>query len=492
MEDAKEKQALTAREKGDIYWRKLKYYLRDARAKEKENESRWAGRNLARELFKADGEKTLARIRAGELFLRGSEFKKRPPTATGDEAYRDGILLVIKSEEYFREILAEYQGKSMDPVDEFMIKQLGKLLVVTKNVLRTWFLSNGVDPDTGENAKSARVQKALESLDEEISLYESTVAGFRKGVARRVMRKLLQELPEQAQEKEERKEDELDMLIRDNPEGYRLHKMKISRALRELRALQEKEAELKKEIPVLEELVQKKGPFTRISSIMTLGDALWEYKDYIDYQFVTAVWAKYGCERMIRGLLTGEMSDPMAANYVKAKWDVDIPTYPLLVRISSLPGYQPVEGEACDEEIPLNDLSDMREAFQRLEEYKDTHFGQFQYQTISTILFGVQGLASCSALAKKLRDRVSSAVESGEFSQNTLEEKRELANFWLTAETMYRVAGMVLDYHNRCADRNMSDMVKIFPKDSYDMNYAVQEGICKRNLDAFMMKRNLK
>ena len=482
---------LTAREKRDIYWKKLKYYLRDAKAKESGESKKRSMKNLAKDILKMDGAGMLEQIKAGALSINGSEFKKRPPTATGEAAYMDSILLVIKSEEFFRELLAREEYKN--DIEKFMLDRLSKLVETMHKTLETWFWANGVDPDTGENASKPEVEKAAARLDAELSDYEATVSGYRRAVARKIIQTLLNELPEPERQELPAVSDEFAALIKEHQDKFRLHSSKVTKAIEELHILREKEAEFKKDLPLLEKLVKEKGEFTRIGSFMTLGDALWEYRDYLDYQSGAAVWAQYGCESLIRGLLGDEVSDPMVANYVKYRWEVDIPTYPLNEKAGILPGYQVIDIESGgDEDIKLESISDMREAEKKLLEYRDTHFDRFQFQTIKTMLFGIDELAGIARLAQKMRNHISRAVETGKFADCTIEEKREIGHFWLTAETVMRVSGMVIEYHNKSADRRIRELISHFPQDSYELNYAVQERICRGNLDQFMTKRNLK
>ena len=174
------KDTLTAREKGDIYWRKLKYYLAAVKEKEKKQASERTGRSIAQDILSLDGEAVMSELKQGRLWINGNEFKKRPPTATGEEAYKNSILLVHMSLKYFKEVLKKAKKTPGDEIEQAVMKHVEKTLPVIELAVTTWFASNGIDIKTGEEVRPQKKAEAEKKLEDILKAYEDERKSFRR------------------------------------------------------------------------------------------------------------------------------------------------------------------------------------------------------------------------------------------------------------------------------------------------------------------------
>ena len=471
------KDSLSAREKGDIYWRKLKYSLRAARQKDRDVDENRSGSNLCMELlarFENEGKGVVPSER-----ITGHEFRRRPPTATGDRSYKDRIFLVMQTLELFRYMAANDSDGSLS-------EHLKKTISVVEKTLDTWFLANGVDRSSGQRVSSEEAQEAKDKLDRAINLYEDTVRNARRDIARMEVLKLMEEIPE-AEEAQSVGIDEFKELISENKKLYMSDKAVIDRACKELLALRKKMAELTKELPGLVKLIAQKGEYSRANRFLTLKDVYEEYMEYVGEQLAAAVWAEDGCASLIRGLLTDRKADPMVANYIKEHWGVTVPSYDMEERVREIEGYTALEGVESDcALLDIESVEDMLKAAEMITEYRMSHLRQFQFQSISAMLFDNEELPVIGSKARSLRNKIAEALKSGALDELPVEGKRLIKDAFVTVEATARVCYMVIEYNMTAKNRTIAELVESFETDVAEMDYTLQERCCRDFVDAYM------
>ncbi len=360
VNDDKTKDSLSAREKGDIYWQKLKNNLRAVRQKEADVDETRTGRAAALEILERFDERKDKLVEYTER-ITGNEFKRRPPTATGELCYKESILHVMLSLEIFKKIVGDEKKKEADDSEGSLSEHLEKIIPVIEKTLEVWFLANGIDKNSGDKI-SAEIQKSASSkLDKAIATYEDTIDNARRDVARMIVGRIKEDLSGQEESKSPGI-DEFEALIAENRERYLASKIVIDKACTELRVLRAKVFELTKDISTLISYIEEKGEYNHVNRFMTYSDVLAEYMDYIADQLSAAVWAEACCADMLRGLLTDVKADPMIHNYIKKHWGVSVPTYEMNERISDIPEYTALAGIESDCALPeLKSLEDASE-----------------------------------------------------------------------------------------------------------------------------------
>ena len=478
------KGSLSAREKGDIYWRKLKYNLRAVRQKERDVDEDRSGSNLCAELlarFENEGRGTVPSGR-----INGNEFRRRPPTATGELSYKDSIFLVMQTLELFRYMAVYEANMRTETAENSLSEHFEKTIPVIEKTLDIWFMANGVDRSNGQKVSSAKAQEAKAELDRTIELYEETVRNARRDMARMEVLKLKEELPETS-EADTAGIDEFRELISENNNRYMSNKAVIDKACKELLALRKKMTELTKDLPGLVQLITQKGEYSLANRFMTLRDVYAEYMDFVGEQIAAGVWAEDGCASLIRGLLTDRKADPMVANYIKEHWGVTVPTYDMDESVRETEGYTELEDVESDCSLPdIESVEDMLKEAEKITEYRRSHLRQFQFQSISTMLFDSGELPMIGSKARHLRNRIAAELKKGALAELSVDVKRQVKDAFVTAEAVARVCCMVIEYNMTAKDRTIGELVESFETDVEEMDYTIQERYCREIVDAYM------
>ncbi len=481
---------LSAREKGDIYWRKLKYYLRAVKEKDIETENRRSGSFMAGETFSLDTSELKKEIEQGTRHITGNEFRHRPPTATGELAYKQSIQLVKLSSEYFKERLAKADKQDEDDSNKVLRDNLEKLIPLMDGAVDTWFSANGINSRTGEKESPEIISEAKNKLDEEIQKYENGVKNFRVNIAKKIAAELLSGGPE-SRDKSEEPENSFSEIISENIEKYEKNRDSIDKAVRDHMACRKVISAIEGEIDRLKVIVEQKGKYEKVNLIMTYRDVFREYRDMAQEKLKLSVWAQYGCEGLIRGLLLDEPADPKVAKYIESHYSVKVPVYSQYQRISELPGYVSHSDklDADIEEYGISDMEEMEKALSRLRTYKKEHPDQFSCQTIHSMLFGTNELPEIATLAKQLRNYIAGSMKAGEFSGMSESEKHDLFEKWVFSDTMARVSYMVIEYGRKSEKKTISDLLLTFENDRREMEFAYQEKMCRESIEECLMRR---
>ena len=147
-----EKGGLSARQKGDIYWKKRKRYLAAA-----------ASRNGLKEGYinpdmAADVLQHYEELKAVDepIVLSGNEFSERPPTAVGRRAFSDAVASVMHVRDLYKKILSNPGDERTE--DQIISGGMEKNLSVITQVVDDFFTASGLTQD-GEKISDKDVRK---------------------------------------------------------------------------------------------------------------------------------------------------------------------------------------------------------------------------------------------------------------------------------------------------------------------------------------------
>ena len=480
----KENEALSAREKGDIYWQKLKYYLQSEKEKEKNNDQSRSGFNIAKEILEKSSEDITKEVEKEGVHITGNEFSKRPPTATGERAYKENIIYAVR----IYELLVKYvSSDSKDNPDEVINEYVDKLVPVMENAVNTWFLANGIDYETKEKAESGLVHEAKEKLDKAISAYEDAVSGFRRFVSKTIVKELKKDFAETKVEYVSAEKEFAEMFSQ-YADNYKKNKKMIDRACLELNVLRKKTAEFSGDVKNLTELLDSTDQYRLVNQFMTFKDVILEYIMYIFEQTSAATWAEDGCECLIKYLLAGEKADPMVANYIYAHFNVEVATYPLYEKVRDLPEYVGIDEEDDNTEYSFSNFDDLQKAMQEVIDYLIKNKRQFYCQSITSMLFHSRDLIKVENKARAIRNHVVTAFKAGEFEGLSVGALRDLKSAWITADAVTRVATMIVEYVKNSEKRTLSDLIASYAEDTAEMEYAVQERESREYLEVLIRR----
>lgn len=465
---------LSAREKGDIYWRKLKYFLQAVKDKHVTGVSERKGRYMARQLV---ARKKEASADMPAEYIDGNEFRMRPPTSTGEQAYEDSIWKAIRNLNYFRSVLSQVNASDYSEADIIVLKQLNELQKVIGETLEACFTANGIDYRTGEAVSASQIKIAASMLPEKKKEYEEAVKQFKLKVAKAVASAVAGNTKEDPAEGSELTNiSDMKALIEANPEKYQENKAVIDRAMEELESIRKKSVKAKAGLVSLKEYAEKQGPDTKAVSFMDYAEAVQLYEDSLDESLASMEWGARACETCIRSLLTGETPDPFMANYMYSHWSVDMKTFPADSSAFSLPGYKRLEPDKEDAGLyQYETVAEIRQGIEELARYKEAHPGQFRFQMISDLLFDIDDLPEIVGRSKAISYTLADWARNGCPETVSDTDKKDLKEMWVHVETIERVAEMVLEYHRDSERRTLKDLTDNYLYDTQDMDYRLQE-----------------
>ena len=476
---------LSARQKGDIYWKKLKYFLQAVKDKNISDDGERKGRYLAQKLIARRNAENMEET--GE-FIDGNEFKLRPPTSTGEQVHEDNLWKTICNLNYFRDILQKNAGNTADGTDAIVLKRLNSLQKVIAETVETTFRAYGLNYLTGAVVSDADIKKAKEGQPVLIKKYEAAVKQFKSKVALSVADSLRDILsPESVQPDTSAITD----LIKEYPDSYFTYKGTVDTALKELETILKKRSRAEAELESLKKYAEEKGSDSAPVSFMDYSEFISVYEECMEEFFISMDWAAEGCEACIRSLLTGTAPDPFMSNYIHSRWKVETETYPGDTFVSSLPGYRQPE---YDKENPAlykyETIEDVKQGIAELKKYREEHSRQFRFQLISDILFDTDDIPEIAGRSKAIRNVLYGWAENGYPGTVSESDKEELKEMWVQAETTGRVAEMVLEYHRNSGRRSMKDLIDAYLYDTQDMDYRLQEKNARSCLEKWLSERD--
>ncbi len=475
---------LSARQKGDIYWKKLKYFLQAVQDKNVSLDNERKGRYIAKQLLERKKSESVGEI---SEYIGGNEFKMRPPTSTGEMAYEDSIWKAICNLNYFRDVLkkgAETSGES----DSIVLKRLNSLQKVIGETVDVCFRSNGVNFNTGTAVSEEEIQKAKSVLTEKTKQYENAVKQFKNKVALSIVDSLKDKF---SRESVRTDSGMIKGLIEEKADNYRENKGIIDKALKEFETISKKRSGAEAELVSLNKYAEEKGMDTRPVSFMDFSEVIGVYKDCMEDYFFAAKWAETACATCIRFLLTGAEPDPFMSNYIHSHWKVDTDTFSGDTTAYSLPGYVRLEYDKEDPALyHYETVTDVRRGIEELGRYRKAHPHQFRYQMIADLLFGIEELPEIVGKSRALRNTMFGWAQEGLSEDLSAADKEDMREMWVQAETTERVAEQVLEYHRDSERRTMKELIASYLYDTQDMDYRLQEKSVRSCLEKWMSERD--
>lgn len=475
---------LSARQKGDIYWKKLKAFLQAVKDKDVSDDGERKARYLAQKIIARKKSEYTEEV--GE-YIDGNEFKLRPPTSTGEQAYEDNIWKVICNLNYFRSMINKGAANASDGADAIVLKRLNSLTKVIGETVEKAFLAYGINYQTGAPVSDEEALKAREGLRTQILKYETAVKQFKSKVALSVADSMKDKLPHESVQADT---GAINDLIKENPDNYYAYKGTVDTAVKELETIMKKRSRAEADLAALKEYAAEQGPDSKPVSFMDYPEFIRIYEDCMEEYFASMEWAREGCEACIRLLLTGSAPDPFMSGYIHSHWKTDVETSSADSFVSVLPGYKRLEYDKEDPALyRYETIDEVRQGIEVIGRYVDEHPEQFRFQLISDVLFDIDELPEIAGRSRALRNTLAGWAEKGYPGTLSESEKEELQEMWVRAETTERVAELVLEYHKNSERRSMKDLIASYLYDTQDMDYRLQEKMVRTCLDNWLSGR---
>ncbi len=481
-------ESLDARARGDIYWRKLKRYLASANRKRARTHATESEKSIAMEILELRNSEQREAIKASGRMLTGNEFLVRPPTATGDLTIKNNVLRVM---DYSDRIKADLADNS--DTDKFRISQLSRLDKVIDRVLHTWFLSVGLELSTGSPVSAEEKKKAISQLEDDIGAYNLAVKTYFGELSKNMIRSLAEKLDPEFHEADDFQKNALEELILAYPDKVAACEKELAKLKKEYNTIlgvrEKMHVNLHAVSEKIKEMKEDEDREHKIGSI-TYTEAYGTYLAYADEQNRALHWSVNGCLAYARYLLTGEVTDPMVANYIKWHYGKDVPTISQFSKVRSMPDFVGVdEIEADLQAEPINTDKDALRVLREIWDFKNENPEMYECQTITSLLFKKNNLFLVAGKARTLRNYMFLKIQDSSFLSLELSQRLEYEESFIFADTMARVSYFIMEYKKYAEEKTLNELMSTYFNDADEMSFSVQESRSREALHALLALR---
>ncbi len=452
----KSAQTLDPRQKGDIYWRKLKRFLL---AEEERGIVHDEEKLIASQVYKECIEMgDLSKIHAEPI--TGREFKQIPPTAAARELYKNGIINVI---------LRERNLSGEDPEE-------ANLSHIIKKAVKVFYNAAGIDENSGKPVSQEVREEAMNAGLSVYKEYEKAVCNIRRNRSISFVKQLLKD--EKIELKASFSDEVVDLLKKvssSEDEGF------LENVHKEYCALMGKKLELEARLSRAKELVSGSVKDESLRGSLTPEEAYYEYESYVREEMRALSFAINGCLSFVKSLVTGETVPPLYASYIENHFGRKVPSFDLDQKVYLLPGFALSEGDGSDgPKVRVCSIEDIKKVFDKLNTYRESHKNQFEDQIPTSLLLDIQGIPAFLNMARALRDSMAVMIGQGERNRLSEEEKKEFDSIFVTVDSYAAIASYILEYAELSKTKTVSDLFKDYDSFIYGLDINNQERISKK------------
>ncbi|MBR3307951.1 MAG: hypothetical protein IKI75_11960 [Lachnospiraceae bacterium] len=480
---------MTLREKGDLYWKKQKYYLASCAVREGYKDN-YVNQDMAAEVlsrYEALKEK-------GEMpLLTGKEFREKPPTPVGKQAFADSVAAVMYARDRIEDIIAGRSEASaaLASFTEGMSEYLDEM----KQAVADYLAASGVD-EKGELHNDLKLRaSARDSWVNSCIRYEAEAERINRSLGEGIMK----DLKEKAGIEERMEAGD----IGESPElaeflaGFGeidTEKQKIIKSIYTVSMRSRKEmAERSKSLEMLRELVINEyfDPATDPVRKYLMSLAFSEYSSRVARNVSDLLYVEEACLACAKWVLAGEKTDGILAEKMWPEWGVTPDTLDEGMTFSEIPGFVHLqdENEEEEEERSLTTVEEFRSAGEELRAFLYTKPWLFDAQTLKGIATGTEGLMKTLALAKKLRYAIDRAFAEGRMEGLGVEEQEGLFRIFVMADAMCRVGYRVAEFSADHERATVGDTLNDLREELEFMHYSDVEKDSREAIKAAMAER---
>ncbi len=442
--------SLDSRQKGDIYWRKLKRYIA---AYEDRGIVRDERKILAKDIFLAiqDGvaiEKP--------CYPTGNEFKVFPPTEAAREAFKKGMT------ELARFTAAPDLGEGYD-----------KDLI--RNALGLFFRSAGIDSETGKNIGAAEQAKAAADAPAVFARYEKAVKSIRK----KEVVSFINELVKGADITEDTSfEDHMGPLAKEAD-----HQV-LNRAYAEYVILSKKESGMKSRLEAIGKLIEGDRNLDPYAL-----EAFDEYSLYVREELRAVSFAKSCCMAFAESLVNKKIADPLFVDYISDHWGFVLPHYLLDERICTKEGFTRI-GLVPVPQIPVfKTFPEFVKEGESLKEYVELHRERFEDQSVGSLFFGTEEIPVIHVRAGSLLEQMTIFGLKGGVKALSYTDRLLFKDIYVRTDTIARVTELIINYAAVSEYKTFRDVLREYADKIYEMDYRYQERLSIRGYEEVLERR---
>lgn len=442
--------SLDSRQKGDIYWRKLKRYIA---AHEDRGIVRDERKILAKDIFLAiqDGvaiEKP--------CYPTGNEFKVFPPTEAAREAFKNGMT------ELARFTAAPDFG---DGYDKDLIRK----------ALGLFFRSAGIDPETGKNIGAAEQTKAVADAPAVFAEYEKAVKSIRRKEAVSYIKELVKDV--------DLKED-TSFEDRMGPLAKEADHQVLNKAYAEYVILSKKESGMKSRLEAIGKLIEG----DEITDPCA-GEAFAEYSLYVREELRAVSFAKSCCMAFAESLVNKKNADLLFVQYIGEHWGFVLPHFPIDEKICTKEGFTRI-GSVTVPQIPVfTTFPEFVKEGESLKEYVELHRERFEDQSVGSLFFGTEEIPVIHARADSLLDQMTVFGSAGGVKALSPEDRLLFKEIYVSTDTIARVTELMIGYAAVSEHKTFRDVLGEYADKIYEMDYRFQERLSLRGYEEVLERR---
>ena len=462
---------LNARQKGDIYWRKLKRLIE---AEEERGIERNEADNIAGDVFLRINRKGFKETVPDRLGC-GNEFNPIPPTAASGEIYADNICLAVQCLYYFESFESHTGDKEYDTILNNKVHALAKVI---SDAVSCFFASMGIDETTGKSISNEKRDEARGLCESVFSEYENAIKHFKTDAAVAYMNKLI----DKSKIKKAGFENEIDAII----VGKDLNddtKKEIDKVSKEYVALKTKESEMASLMDAAGDDSVKGAGFELLNVKVSFSEAYEEYRKYISEQIRAVSFAADCCKTYVNCLVNDDIADPRYAAYIMEHWKKEVKTLSFEDSIYALEGYDLLGPKLKENDLKVPSTADeFNKIGKELKEYMESHPKRFFDQTVSQLLFDMDGLPDVIKKAEMLKEGILDHLSKDDPDD-------ELIDMWAMADAISDICSFVLDYSLARELCNVRDLLNEYEEFIFELDYRKRVLISKDKLLTVLERR---
>ena len=483
-----EKGGLSARQKGDIYWKKRKRYLAAA-----------ASRNGLKEGYinpdmAADVLQHYEELKAVDepIVLSGNEFSERPPTAVGRRAFSDAVASVMHVRDLYKKILSNPGDERTE--DQIISGGMEKNLSVITQVVDDFFTASGLTQD-GEKISDKDVRKkGMAAYKKSSEVYAAIISASYRELGVRYIEEIRNKngLKELMDAPDPGTGPVFGMVTEKDPQAAEKHKDVIERLKEANKAARLEAAQLMAGVDAIREKVTQEYFDEKADERrkFLLEGAFSMYSSSVDERICKLLYIQEATVACAAWVLLSLPVDPMLKQYIKDEWGAAPEYLNGDIKISEMQGFVFLkEHERRNALGDMTELEDFRETAEKLKNYLYTHPWQFDAQCLMSICRGTEELPAVVADTKYIRDRLDRLTQEGYADKLELKERIELYNIWVMADLICRVGYLMTEFltaHEKATVNNAAeDLKKYLPF----MSYSKQGRQCRETVKRLMRER---
>ncbi len=485
-----EKGGMSAREKGDIYWRKRKRYLAAAAVRNGLKEG-YFNPDMAEDILerykeiKATGKREL---------LNGNEFSEKPPTAVGRRAFAYAVANLMNERDHYELLINNFPGDENYNENQILVGGIEEILACMEQAVGDYFIAAGLTQDGERITDKAERKRAFEAFKNSGELYHELMVRNNKELGVRFIDELRKRygLDDLMDAPDPGPGPVFGMLVNKYPEAVKNNSALIEKLKQVNISTRHEAAMIVAAREKLRQEVTKEyfDPATDEVRKFILEASFGEYSYKVDENLCTLLYKQEATAAYIGWVLLSAPVDPVLAEYVDPEWGQRPQVMDEGMLLSEQEEFVFLRKYDRWEEVgEIKGLSDVRKRAEEIKQYLYAHPWQFDAQCITTISRGTQQLPGIVADARAIRDGLDRLTANGYLNEISMEEGMELYEIWTVADLITRVGYTVMDFtvkHENCTIKEtVEDIKDMLPL----MSYSKQELSCRDAVKKLMRER---